>query len=148
MAGDMKPDEMLSHIDDASVIAAIHAVESRSGGEVRVCITGRSVDDPVFEAWQAFARLKMNRTRQRNAALVFIAPETRKFAIVGDEGLHRHCAADFWNQLAEELADGFRKEDYTGALTRVIDSIGGVLSLHFPPQRDGSDELPNEIVRE
>lgn len=144
----MKTNEMLSHIDDERVVAAIHAVESSSSGEVRVCITGRSVDDPVIEAWKAFARMKMNQTRQRNAALVFIAPKTRKFAIVGDEGLQRHCEADFWNQLAAELAVGFRKECYTEALTRVIDRIGGVLNLHFPPQRNDHDELPNEIVRE
>jgi len=144
----MNAEQMISHIRDEAVLAAIRAVESRSSGEVRVFITNRGVDDPTADAWAAFAKLKMQRTAQRNAALVFIAPNARKFAIVGDEGLHRHCAEGFWNQLAEQLAGGFRKEDYTGALIRVIEQIGNVLAQHFPPQRDDHNELPDEIVRE
>ena len=146
--GDMNAEEMISHIHDDAVLAAIRAAESRSSGEIRVFITNRGVDNPTAAAWAAFAQLKLQNTAQRNAALVFIAPSARKFAIVGDEGLHRHCAAGFWNQLADELAGGFRTEDYTGALIRVIEQIGEVLARHFPPQRDDRNELPDEIVRE
>lgn len=144
----MNAEQMISHIHDETVLAAIREVESHSSGEIRVFITNRSVDDPAVDAWAAFAKLQMQRTAQRNAALVFIAPNARRFAIVGDEGLHRHCKEGFWSQLADELAGGFRKENYTGALIRVIEQIGAVLAQHFPSQRNDRNELPDEIVRE
>jgi len=144
----MNAEEMISHVHDEAVIAAIRAAESRSSGEIRVFVTNRGVVDPAADAWAVFAKLKMHHTARRNAALVFIAPNARRFAIVGDEGLHRHCEEGFWNQLADELAGGFRKENYTGALIRVIEQIGAVLARHFPPQPDDGNELPDEIVRE
>ena len=146
--GDMNADEMITQIRDDAVLAAIRVVEAQSSGEVRVFITSRPVEDSIREAWVAFAKLKMQETAQRNAALVFIAPVARKFAIIGDEGLHRQCAEAFWADLATELAAGFRDGDYTGALTNVIQRIGEVLALHFPPQAHDRNELPDDIVRE
>ncbi len=143
----MNADEMISHLRDDAVLAAIRAAESRSSGEVRVFVTNRCIDDPVAEAWRAFAKLQMHRTRQRNAALVFIAPNARKFAIVGDEGIHRHCKEGFWNHLADELAAGFRKSEYTDAIVCVIEEIGEVLARHFPHTDDDRNELPDDIVR-
>ncbi|MBK8093455.1 MAG: TPM domain-containing protein [Verrucomicrobiaceae bacterium] len=144
----MNADEMITHIRDEAVLAAIRDAESRSSGEIRVLITNRSVTDAVRGAWEAFARLKMHQTARRNAALIFIAPTARKFAIIGDEALHQHCTPGFWNHLATELSTGFRTGDYTGALIRVIQQIGDVLATHFPSQPTDHNELPDEIVRE
>lgn len=143
----MNADEMITHIRDEAVLTAIRDAESRSSGEIRVFITNRSVTDAVRGAWEAFARQKMHQTARRNAALIFIAPNARKFAIIGDEALHQHCTPGFWDHLATELSTGFRAGDYTGALIRIITEIGSVLEKHFPPQ-DGTNELPDEIVRE
>lgn len=144
----MNADEMISKISDEAVQAAIRLAESRSSGEVRVFVTNRRIEDPVAEAWKTFVTLQMHQTRQRNAALVFIAPNSRKFAIVGDEGLHQHCKEGFWNHLADNLASGFRKGDYTGEIVRVIEEIGKVLAHRFPYVHDDRNELPDDIVRE
>jgi uncharacterized membrane protein len=144
----MNADEMITQIRDEAVFAAIRDVETHSSGEVRVFITSRPVEDSIRDAWAAFAKLKMQETRQRNAALVFIAPVARKFAIIGDEGLNRHCPEVFWSELASGLAAGFREGAYTEALTNVIQRIGEVLALHFPPHAHDHNELPDDIVRE
>lgn len=144
----MNADEMISKISDEAVQAAIRLAESRSSGEVRVVVTNRRIDDPEPEAWKAFAKLQMHQTRQRNAALIFLAPSARKFAIVGDEGIHRHCKEGFWNHLADELGTGFRKGEYTDAIVRVIEELGEVLARHFPCAHDDRNELPDDIVEE
>lgn len=144
----MNAEEMTTHIHDAEVLAAIRSVETRSSGEVRVFITNRSIAEPLKEARAAFTRLRMDQTARRNAALVFLAPRSRQFALVGDEGLHQYCGEAFWNSCAEDLAAGFHAGDYTGALIRVIERIGAVLARHFPPQENDHQELPDDVVRE
>ena len=146
--GDMNADEMISLLRDEAVLAAIRVAESNSSGEVRVFVTTRRVHDPVAEAWTAFAKLQMQQTRQRNAVLVLIAPNSRTFVIVGDEGIHQYCKEGVWNHLVDELAAGFRKGEYTDAIVRVIEEIGEVLARHFPYTDDDHNELPDDIVRE
>lgn len=144
----MNADEMISHLRDEAVLVAIRGAESSSSGEVRVFVTNRRVHDPVADAWKAFAKLQMQHTRQRNAVLVFIAPNSRTFAIVGDEDIHQYCKDGVWNHLADELTAGFRQGEYTNAIVRVIEEIGKVLARHFPFTDDDHNELPDDIVRE
>ena len=144
----MKADEFITAIRDAAVVDAIKAVESKTSGEIRVFVSNKGVVDAISEAWEAFRRLKMERTVQRNGLLIFVAPEARKFAIIGDEGIHRHCQDAFWQKLASELADGFKAGDYTAALVRVIEEAGQALAHHFPGRHDDTNELPNIIARD
>lgn len=144
----MNADEFVSAIRDAAVIQAIKAAESRTTGEVRVMVTWKKTGDPVRDAWRAFAKLKMDCTAQRNGVLIFVAPAARKFAIVGDEGIHRHCDEAFWNKLAVDLEHGFRAGDYTTTLVQVIREIGDVMARHFPGRHDDVNELPDDVARE
>lgn len=144
----MKTEEFISAIRDDAVIEAIRVVETQTSGEVRVFVSSRSIKDPIHEAWEAFHRLKMDRTVQRNGVLVYVAPTARKFVIIGDEGIQKHVRDEFWQKLASDLGDGFKGGDYTGALVRVIQEAGQALAHHFPGRHDDVNELPNVIGRE
>lgn len=144
----MKTEAFISAIDDGALIEAIKAVESKTSGELRVFVSSKNVEDPTREAWIAFKRLKMDRTAQRNGVLVFVAPVTRKFAIIGDQEIHRHCDEAFWLKLASHLSDGFKAGDYTGALVQVIQEAGLALARHFPGRHDDVNELPDDVVRD
>ena len=144
----MKADEFITVIRNDAVVDAIKTAETRTSGEIRVFVSNKGVVDAISEAWEAFGRLKMERTAQRNGLLIFVAPEARKFAIIGDEGIHRHCQDAFWQKLACELADGFKAGDYTAALVRVIQEAGQALAHHFPGRHDDVNELPNDVARD
>ena len=45
----------------------------------------------------------MTRTRERNAVLLYFAPVSRKFAVVGDAGVHEKCGAGFWEEIVAEV---------------------------------------------
>ena len=92
----MKPKAFLSQLDEASLVAAIAAAESKTSGEIRVFLSHRKPDDAVAAAQRAFDQLGMARTRERNGVLIFVAPKARKFAVIGDAGVHQHCGDDFW----------------------------------------------------
>lgn len=144
----MNADQFIATIVDEQVIQAIQSAEARTSGELRVFVTDKLVDDPMAEAWKTFARLKMQDASQRNAVLIFVAPKARKFSLVADEGIHHFCQEAFWNQLAQQLSEGFKVGDYTSALVGVIEDIGRALSEHFPRLGDDVNELPDEVLRD
>ena len=83
-------------------------------------------------AERTFVRLGMARTQQRNGVLIFVAPRRRRFAILGDAGIHQRVAATFWDDLARPLAEAFHAGDLTGGLVRAIAAIGARLAMEFP----------------
>jgi len=144
----MHSKEFIAHIQDDAVVRAIQVAEQNSTAELRVMVTGRKVTDPLREAWSAFARHGMDRTRERNAILIFLAPETRQFALIRDEGFNSHDTPERWQHLAATLEQGFRSGDYTSPLVAVITELGKWMANCFPRQADDVNELPDGILRE
>jgi uncharacterized membrane protein len=88
----------------------------------------------------------MERTRQRNGVLIFVAPRLRRFAIIGDAGIHERVHDAFWETVARDLRQAFRAGDRTGGLERAIAAIGDRLAEHYPPDPADRNELPNRVV--
>ena len=76
----------------------------------------------------------MDHTRHRNAVLIFVAPRTHKFAVIGDAGVHTHCGDIFWRELTEEMTGHFRKSEFTSGIMHGIRRAGqrlaGISLLH------------------
>lgn len=137
-------------IDVARVEAAIRAAEGRTSGQIRVAVSRFYFwGDVRVAAEAAFARLHMERTRRRNGVLIFVAPRRRRFAIVGDAGIHGLAGEGAWTAIADLMARHFRAGDPTGGLAEGIAAVGACLAKHFPPDpnRDGN-ELPDSVVVE
>ena len=132
-------------IDHGRVTAAIEAAEKISSGEIRVVISHRKAADPVSAAQNEFERLGMAKTSHRNGVLVFLAPESRKFAVIGDSAIHEKCGEPFWRLLAAAMSSHFQKGDFTGGLVHGIERAGAILAEHFPHGPDDRNQLPNEI---
>ncbi len=128
--------------------AAIHAAESKTSGEIRVMISHRRAPDPVAAAQQAFLRLGMQRTRHRNAVLLFVAPRSRTFAVIGDEAVHARCGDGFWQDLAAAMTGYFKRGAYTDGLVHGVERAGELLATHFPRQPDDRNELPDGVVED
>jgi uncharacterized membrane protein len=146
----MKTQTFSSEIRDDAIVRAIQDLELKTSGELRVLITGQAIDDPLQAAWQAFARLGMDRTALRNSVLIFVAPEAQKFALIHDQGYAEQSHPAFWQTLAEDLSQGFKSGDYTGTLARVIAQAGTHMAQIFPrhPGDGDANELPDTPIRE
>src|SRR5687768_8305798 len=134
-------------IDDARVVAAIVAAEGRSSGEIRVFISSAKTDDPVSAAKTQFERMNMTQTADRNGVLIFLAPASHTFAVVGDKGVHEKCGHSFWQELAAAMNEHFKRADFTQGLVLGIERAGALLAQFFPRQPDDRDELPNRVER-
>jgi uncharacterized membrane protein len=135
----------LPKVDHARVTAAIAAAELRTAGEIRVLLSRSKVADPVAAAQRHFERLGMMRTAARNGVLIFLAPRSRNFAVIGDTGIHEKCGDPFWSELAAAMTGHFKTGDFTAGLVHGIERAGTLLAEHFPRTAGDRNELPDEI---
>jgi uncharacterized membrane protein len=138
----------LPPIDDARVVAAIGAAERLTSGEIRVFISRHKTDEPVAAAQKQFERMGMTNTAARNGVLIFLAPASRTFAVIGDKGVNERCGAPFWRELADAMAEHFQRGEFTAGLVLGIERAGALLAEHFPRTPDDRNELPDTIVRD
>jgi uncharacterized membrane protein len=133
-------------LDLDRIEAAIRAAESGTSGEIRVAVARFHFWGDVRRAAEAaFVRLGMHRTRQRNGVLLYIAPRLRRFAVIGDAGIHQYVTEAFWNDLSKTLETDFRTGDLTVGVERAIAAIGDRLTEHFPPDPRDVNELPDRV---
>jgi uncharacterized membrane protein len=142
----MKVTEFIGQLDEAKIVAAIAEAERQTSGEIRVYISHRAHADALAFAQKRFQQLGMTRTRQRNAVLLYLAPRTRQFAIVGDSGVHAKCGDAFWQEVGVQLGAGLKQGDYTAAVVQAVARIGALLAAHFPPVPGDVNELSNAIL--
>jgi uncharacterized membrane protein len=128
----MHPKKFINQLPHDTLIAAIRDAENMTSGEIRVLISHKSVDDPVATAQKEFVRLGMTKSPQRNGVLIFVAPRSHKFAVIGDEGVHAKCGDIFWQELASAMSEYFRKSEFNEGIIHGVRKAGELLAEHFP----------------
>jgi len=135
----------LPQIDHDRIVAAIQSAEQRTSGEIRVAIARRPTEDPLSDARKHFERLEMHRTAARNGVLIFVAPRSRNFAVIGDTGVHEKCGDGFWTGLADAMTRQFQAGDFEAAIILGVERTGELLAAHFPPSGSDQNELPDDV---
>jgi uncharacterized membrane protein len=97
-----------------------------------VLISPKHVDDAVATAQKEFLRLGLDKSSEKNGVLIFVAPRSKKFAVIGDEAVHAKCGDTFWRELAEAMSSYFRKGDFSGGIAHGVQKAGDLLAAHFP----------------
>ena len=142
----MKTKHLFAALDHDRITAAIQEVEKHTTGEIRVYVSHRRVSDPRHAGAHQFVKLGMDKTRHRNAVLIFIAPESQNFAVLGDTAVHAQCGEAFWENVAGAMRDLFRQGKFTEGILHGIDTAGKRLAQHFPPDRADRNQLPDSVV--
>jgi len=125
--------QFLSKLEHDRIVHAIREAESKTSGEIRVYIhRGNLKIDPLVAAQRKFHRLDMDKTGERNAVLIFVAPRAHRFAVVGDKAVHEKCGEKFWQQVVDQMRAHFQNEKFSHALVEAIEEIGKLLAAHFP----------------
>jgi uncharacterized membrane protein len=130
----MQPRAFHKHLEHDRIVAAIRDTERKTTGEIRVTVSSKHVEDAVAAAQIEFLRLGMNHSKDRNGVLIFVAPRSHKFAVIGDEAVHAKCGDAFWRQLAEAMTGYFRKSEFTPGIVHGVQTAGELLAQHFPRQ--------------
>jgi uncharacterized membrane protein len=130
----MHPKQFIKQLPHDALVTAIREAEQKTSGQIRVLISHKSVADPVATAQKEFIRLAMEKSPERNSVLIFVAPRTQKFAVIGDEAVHAKCGDEFWRELAKAMTDYFRKSEFTEGIIHGVRKAGELLAAHFPRQ--------------
>jgi uncharacterized membrane protein len=144
----MKAEGFLKQFRHDDIVAAIREAERKTSGEIRVFVSHKKIADPIAAAQAAFVKMGMTKTAERNSVLIFVAPKTRKFAVVGDEGVHKCCGAEFWQAMAAEMASSFKKSEFTQGIVQGVRKAGELLAQHFPRRPDDRNELPDRVAHD
>jgi uncharacterized membrane protein len=134
-------------IDHDLVVGAIQQAEKRTSGQIQVLIARHRAPNPVAAALRHFHKLGMDKSRHRNAVLIFVAPRSRTFAVIGDRGIHEKCGEGFWKELALAMGERFKRGDFTAGLLHGIERAGALLAEHFPPDQDRENK-PTDVVKD
>jgi uncharacterized membrane protein len=145
----VEPDAFVDALDEQRIVAAIAAAEARSRGEIRVHVADGPVEDVERAGASIFEQLGMTRTAERNGVLLFVAPASQRFAVLGDTGIHESCGSGFWAAVAEAMAAEFRAGRFTDGIVAGVQAVGDALARHFPRQGGETDrnELPDAVSR-
>jgi uncharacterized membrane protein len=141
-------DSFFAKVDEPKVVESIRKAELGSRGEIRIHITEKAVSDVMKEAARAFEQLGMTATAERNGILIFVAPRSQKFAVLGDSGVTSRAGTGPLDEIAASMSSAFREARFTEGLVLAVERAGTLLAAHFP--RGGGedrDELSNSISR-
>lgn len=133
-------------LDPERVVSAIRHAEAACSAEIRVSVSDAWWGDPRKRAEKAFIRLGMADTQHRNGVLIYLMPHRRRFAVLGDSGIHAAVGQAFWDATAAAMGERFKSGDFTGGLEHGIAEAGRQLAKHFPAGEGGNpNELPDQV---
>ncbi len=124
---------------------AIMNAELNTSGEIRVHIENTCQGEVMDRALVIFHKLEMHKTANRNGVLIYLAAKNRKFAIIGDEGIHKIVPENYWDSIKNRMLEHFRENRFTEGLVEAITETGRQLKKNFPYQVNDVNELPDEI---
>ena len=108
-----------------------------------------SVSDARAEAEKTFLKLGMDKTARGSGCLIFLAPASRAFAVVGGTGIHGKVGDGFWLEARDAARERFTEGKFTDGIVAAVAKLGDALARFFP--RDGSEdrnELPDDVTED
>ena len=131
--------------EEDRIIDAIQEAELNTSGEIRVHLEDNLKGDVLQAAQKTFLKLEMHKTEARNGVLIFIAPEQRKLAILGDKGINEKVPKDFWSEERDIMLAHFKSGNYADGVCAAVQQVGAKLKAFFPYEPDDENELPDDI---
>ena len=127
------------------IVSAIQAAEMKTSGEIRVHLENKAKDNILDHAKLIFEKLGMARTQDRNGILIWMCIHSKRFVVLGDQGIHEKLQPGFWDELVTILENHFKENHFSDGIVEAVARIGEILKTHFPYQRDDINELSDEI---
>jgi uncharacterized membrane protein len=134
-----------SEAEQQEIVEAIKQAELNTSGEIRVHIEPSCDGDAYDRAKTVFESLGMHATELKNGVLFYVAYKSKKFAILGDKGIHEKVSQQFWDKEKELLLAHFKEDKYAIGLCKAIGDAGTKLKEHFPYADNDTNELSNDI---
>jgi uncharacterized membrane protein len=140
----VKAKHFFNQLEHDRITAAIQAAERGTSGDIVLFITHHAVRDALAAAHTVFTRRHLEKAADDNSLLLFLAPKSQTFAVVGGKALHDRVGQDWWDALIGTLTHHFKQGRFTVGLVAAIEKSGHALQRHFPAQdvdRTGQSDI-------
>ena len=128
----MKPRAFIDKVQHDEIHRAIQDAESGTSARIVVYVTHRAVSDLMETAHRVFRKLKLETPEQKAGLLFFVAPKSRKFAVLGGTALHEKLGQLWWDHVAASITRHFKDEHYTQGLLAAIAEAKRAFHANFP----------------
>ena len=133
--------------EEQGIIEAIIEAENHTSGEIRVHLEKALDKDPIQRAEEVFFFLGMDRTKNQNGILFYVAVDDHRFAVIGDKGIDKVVPDDFWESIRDEVITEFKLGKYANGLVQGVLHAGEKLKEFFPVDDADQNELPDSISK-
>ena len=143
----MKTSHFLSKLEHERIEEAIRKAEDGTSGDIVIFITHKPAPDALAAAHQVFTKRHLEKAIDDNSLLIFLAPTSQTFAVVGGKALHHAVGQAWWDELAGVLRTHFRTAYYSEGLVSAIKLAGDALKQYFPAEnvdRTGQSDIVEE----
>ncbi len=144
----MKIRHFLNRVEHDRIHQAIQAAERGTAGRVVIYISRRRVKDAMIEAHRHFSQLHLETEEEKCGLLLFLAPKTQKFAVLGGTALHEKLGQSWWDHLAQAMTVHFKAERYTEGILAALEEVGVTLKAHFPSDQPSSSSGEKDLIEE
>lgn len=142
-----KLEDFLTKAEEADIVEAIRLAEKNTSGEIRVHLEKKTSIAPLERAVEVFHELQMDQTQLRNGVIIYVAVNSKQFAIYGDKGINEVVPDDFWDSTKDIMLQHFKNGNNKQALVDGIEHAGEQLKKYFPDYAGNTNELSNEISK-
>ena len=113
------------------IARAIAEAEEGTTGRIAVRVIPDATVDAFERAKAEFGRIGLHRHDDGNAALIFVAPKARRFAVIGDRALHERVGDAFWGDVVNELQPYFARGEISNGVVHAVGRLGEAFKAHF-----------------
>ncbi len=104
-----------------------------------------------FEAAHAnasrqFLAHNIHLTRSRTGVLIFVSLAERYAEVVADSGIDERVGQSVWDDAVQGLTQSAADGRIADGFVKAIETVGAVLSEHFPVSPGDTDELENRLI--
>jgi uncharacterized membrane protein len=131
--------------DKKRITAAITKAEQETSGEIRVHIETYCPSSSLERAVFVLNKLKKDKTADRNSVLIYLATDSKKFAIVGDTGIHAVVPEGYWESVKTLMLNFFVLDKFVEGICEAVREVGKKLSVFFPYREGDVNELSNDV---
>tara|TARA_B110000503_G_scaffold142743_1_gene240696 strand:+ start:87 stop:524 length:438 start_codon:yes stop_codon:yes gene_type:complete len=137
--------DIFTEADQQQIREAIQEAELNTSGEVKIHIERKLKENVMDRASHVFEQLEFHETKLRNGVLIYLAIESKEFAILGDVGINQKVPKGFWDSTSLLMLDEFKKGNFIEGLIAGAKEAGLQLKAHFPYQKGDINELSDDI---
>jgi uncharacterized membrane protein YgcG len=124
---------ILTSAEKKSLHAVILKMDKAIAGEIHLAFYKSAEGDDVLQAAKKyFHRLNLHKSPHKNTVLIYILEQDRRFAILGDAGIHAKVPPDYWNDLSAQLSLAFQQGHFYNGLIACLKQLEEDIKRHYP----------------